>query len=169
MKRFLMAVAVAVLSASVVSADEKPTTGTKPATPATPAATPATGTPIVDYSTTDAPRRGLFSRLRSGNGVFGRRATSSYTPAPVVTPPVATPMPMPGTTPTPMPPVKPAAGTTTSGKVVPATGTLPAGRYTTTDGTIVQVGGTTTSGSRIGTGTTTTGTRGSFLSRLRAR
>jgi hypothetical protein len=166
MKRFLFAVAVAVLSASVVSADEKPTTGTKPATPA---ATPATGTPVVEYSTTDAPRRGLFSRLRSGNGLFGRRTTSSYTPSQTVTPPAATPMPMPGTTPTPMPPVKPAAGTTTNGKVVPATGTLPAGRYTTTDGTIVQIGGTTTSGSRVGNSMTTTSSRGSFLTRLRAR
>lgn len=159
MKRFLFTVAVVALSAAVVGAEEKPGTGTKPATP--PATTaPATGTPVVEYAPAQPARRGLFARLRN-------RGTTTYSPAPtVVTPPAATPMPMPGTTPTPMPPVKPATGTTTSGKVVPATGTLPAGRYTTTDGTIVQIGGTT-SGSRVGN--TAEPTRGGFLSRLRAR
>lgn len=142
MKRFLFAVAVAVLSATAASAEEKPT-APPPATPAAPVVVP--GTPIVEYAPAQPARRGLFARLRN-------RGTTTYSGGnggtiPLATPPAtitpATPMPMPGTTPTPMPPIKPTTGTTT-------------------DGTIIQIGGTTTP-------MTTTGTRSSFLSRLRNR
>jgi hypothetical protein len=129
MKRFLFAVAVVALSAAAALADGQPTPGTPvPATPIVSAA------PVVSATPVQPARRGLFARLRNRN-------TMTYSSAPVMTtptmgatpmPPVAQPMPMPGTR----------NGAATTGPVVQATGSLPPGTYTTTDGSTVQVGGT---------------------------
>jgi hypothetical protein len=64
MKKFLFAVAVALLSAIPASADEpKPVPATPGSTPA-PAVTATTGSTMV-YSSSTSTRRGLFARLRA--------------------------------------------------------------------------------------------------------
>jgi hypothetical protein len=131
MKRFLFAVAVLALAASVGSAEDQPAT---PAPNPTPVVT--AGTPAYSYAPAQTQRRGLFGRLRNRNN-----STTYYNTTPMMTAPAATPMPGVAPTPMPMPGVKPAGGAAT-GMVVPATGNLPPGQYTTTDGTIVQIGGT---------------------------
>ena len=169
MKRFLFAVALAALFASVGSAQEK-------AVPLPSTAAPVvitSGAPVVESTPAQSTRRGLFGRLRNRNN-----STMSYTPAPVMTAPTTTapmivtpqPMPMPGTKTTTGAVVMPQPG-----GVVQASGNLPAGTYTTTDGTVVQIGGpmmadggVMTAGSVEPAQSTQSGRRGLF-GRLRSR
>ena len=171
MKRFLFAVALAALFASVGTAEEK-------AVPVPTTAAPVvitSGTPVVETTPAQSTRRGLFGRLRNRNS-----STTSYTPAPVMTapmtvtpqPPISTPQPMP------MPGTKTTTGAVVMpqpGGVVQASGNLPAGTYTTTDGTVVQVAGPIMTDSGIMTAgsvepaqSTQSGRRGLF-GRLRSR
>ncbi len=123
MKRFLFAVAVVALAASVGGAEDKPA-ATPPAT-ATPVVAGTPSTPVVEYGsvTTASPRRGLFARLRN-------RGTTTYTTGPVTTVPATSATPMPSTTP-PAPMPMPGAGKTSAApmpstkdaKVVVASGT----------------------------------------------
>ena len=163
MKRFLFAVALAALFASVGTAEEK-------AVPVQTTAAPVvitSGSPVVESGTAQSTRRGLFGRLRNRNN-----STSAYSPAPVTTvpttnvtpqPPISTPQPMP------MPGTKTTTGAVVMpqpGGVVQASGNLPAGTYTTTDGTIVQIGSTQMEAQP--TTDTQSGRRGLF-GRLRSR
>jgi hypothetical protein len=100
MKRIILALFAGFgLVAVPASADEK-----APATAAT------TATPIVVTESATPARRGILARLRD------RRATTTMTPATVVTPSTTTPVPTtpPTTVPTPLPTVKPVSGTTTT-------------------------------------------------------
>jgi hypothetical protein len=132
MKRFLFAVAVVALSACAGSAEDKPAVvTTAPATPVV-----GTAAPVVEYAPAQTTRRGLFGRLRNrGTTPATYSAPVMTAPAPAsTTPPVAAPMPMPGT--------KTSTARPMNGQIVQASGNLPPGTYTTTDGTIVQIGGT---------------------------
>ncbi|MCS6864594.1 MAG: hypothetical protein RMJ56_15730 [Gemmataceae bacterium] len=164
MKRYLFAVAVAVLAVGVVGAEDKPATPAP--TTSAPVMMGTTGTMYVEYVPVQSTRRGLFARLRN------RSNRVTYTTMPMVTMPTSpAPMPTPAPQPMPMPGTK-SDNTVSMPKtttVVPATGNLPPGIYTTTDGTVVQIGGTTSGGVMTATYTESTPVRRGFFGRLRNR
>jgi hypothetical protein len=145
MKRFLFAVTLVALSASVGSAEDVPTAPAP--TPVVMGSAPMMmgATPVYETGPVQPARRGLFGRLRNRNGTMSYSSSpmmmTAPTMAPVMTPGMA-PTPMPPAAPMTMPGTKPAGTTMAPGTVVPATGNVPPGIYTTTDGMVVQVGGT---------------------------
>lgn len=166
MKSYLLAVAVAALSASVVMAEDKPATSTPPTTSA-PVVVGSTGTTYVEYVPVQSTRRGLFARLRNRTN----RMTYTTVPMMVTAPSSPAPMPTPAPQPMPMPGTKTdnTVSTPKTTTVVPATGNLPPGIYTTTDGTVIQIGGTTTGSVMTAGYMETTPARRGFFSRLRNR